>query len=85
MTDLEIVKECLITLNREAPFCAKMIEGAEAAERMAAEIERLKANLTRIADAMEKIARELEKRNKLKAATLRATIENDYLDEIMEG
>jgi hypothetical protein len=45
MTDLEIVKECLITLNREAPFCAKMIEGAEAATRMAAEIERLKAAL----------------------------------------
>jgi hypothetical protein len=41
-------------------------------------------DLTRIADAMEKIARELEKRNKLKAATLRATIESDYLDEIME-
>lgn len=41
-------------------------------------------DLTRIADALEKIARELEKQNKLKAATLRATIESDYLDEIME-
>jgi hypothetical protein len=41
-------------------------------------------DLARIADALEKIARELEKRNKLKAATLRATIESDYLDEIME-
>lgn len=43
------------------------------------------SDLTRIADALEKIARELEKQNKLKAATLRATIESDYLDEIMEG
>lgn len=41
-------------------------------------------DLTRIASALEKIARELEKQNKLKAATLRATIESDYLDEIME-
>jgi len=41
-------------------------------------------NLERIADVLEKIARELEKANKLKAATLRATIESDYLDEIME-
>lgn len=40
--------------------------------------------LNRIADALEKIARELEKQNKLKAATFRATIESDYLDEIME-
>lgn len=52
MTDLEIVKECLITLNREAPFCAKMIEGTEAATRMAAEIERLKAALAEKPDVV---------------------------------
>lgn len=42
------------------------------------------STLTRIADALERVAKELERQNKLKAATLRATIESDYLDEIME-